>query len=263
MTVRGRGITAARRVARDLLKRWGVQRASDIEVEKIATAMGIVIVTGPLKGSRGRLKADASPVIRIADTTVDPGARRFTIAHELGHLLLGHPCHHPKSVKRAERRDDERHYEDEANAFATELLMPRALVALRCQHAMPSLDLAREIATDFRTSLVSTTLRVVELTTSPCAVVYSERGSIHWAHKTYRFPHLARIRGPLPPDVAADLVVANDERPRRVTASRWIDTSLAAELQEHTARVPETGGAITMLSFEPAIAKALRTANAT
>ena len=45
--------------------------------------------------------------------------QRFTIAHEIGHLLLGHTC---------TSRDDGTYNEREANAFAAELLVPTSLL---------------------------------------------------------------------------------------------------------------------------------------
>jgi len=47
--------------------------------------------------------------------------RRFTIAHEIGHLLLGHTCTDP---------DLDNDPEAEANQFAAELLMPLALLKI-------------------------------------------------------------------------------------------------------------------------------------
>lgn len=44
--------------------------------------------------------------------------RRFTISHELGHLLMGHVCNNDASD----------HREQEANEFAAELLMPLVLL---------------------------------------------------------------------------------------------------------------------------------------
>ncbi len=46
--------------------------------------------------------------------------RRFTIAHEIGHLLLGHTCN--------DRQEDGTHNEKEANLFAGELLIPTKLI---------------------------------------------------------------------------------------------------------------------------------------
>ena len=46
--------------------------------------------------------------------------RRFTIAHEIGHLLLGHTC--------TGGHDDGSHNETEANIFAGELLVPTTFI---------------------------------------------------------------------------------------------------------------------------------------
>lgn len=46
------------------------------------------------------------------------GNHRFTLCHELGHIVLGHDLSKP----------DDKIQEAEANAFATELLMPEAIV---------------------------------------------------------------------------------------------------------------------------------------
>lgn len=44
--------------------------------------------------------------------------RRFTIAHEIGHLLFGHDCRYGENTKE----------EKEADTFAAELLMPKGLL---------------------------------------------------------------------------------------------------------------------------------------
>jgi Zn-dependent peptidase ImmA (M78 family) len=51
--------------------------------------------------------------------------RRFTIAHEIGHLLLGHTCTDP---------DLDNDPEAEANQFAAELLMPLAILKIDYKH---------------------------------------------------------------------------------------------------------------------------------
>ncbi len=47
--------------------------------------------------------------------------RRFTIAHEIGHLIFGHGCNKSNS-------GDDVHNEKEADAFAGELLVPSAFI---------------------------------------------------------------------------------------------------------------------------------------
>ena len=46
--------------------------------------------------------------------------RRFTIGHEIGHLLMGQACN--------QRPEDNSHDEIEANTFSSELLMPAELI---------------------------------------------------------------------------------------------------------------------------------------
>ena len=67
MTVRERGLREARRVAREVTKRWGIKSAEDIRIEAIAKAEGLRIIEGPLRGARGRLSSGPKPVIRIAE----------------------------------------------------------------------------------------------------------------------------------------------------------------------------------------------------
>src|SRR5205807_9359977 len=58
------------------------------------------------------------------------GRRRFVIAHELGHLLLGHGSDILKLCDEGDLLEwakGQRPYENEANEFAAELLMPEDL----------------------------------------------------------------------------------------------------------------------------------------
>ncbi|APU18480.1 putative DUF955 family protein [Actinoalloteichus sp. GBA129-24] len=89
-----------------------------------AGSPGSAAYARPKSGSsrRGRKNIDAfsapvdgRPIIVLTDKG-DVLRRRFSVAHELGHLML-HPDPAPGSA----------HHEGEANAFAAELLMPEAV----------------------------------------------------------------------------------------------------------------------------------------
>ncbi len=75
--------------------------------------------------------------------------RRFTIAHEIGHLLLGHACN--------DRQDDGSHNETEANIFAAELLMPLSLI----KKDFASLHDVGELSKLYRVSAESVTIRLM------------------------------------------------------------------------------------------------------
>jgi len=119
MTLRG-----ARDPAAAILSRFEVKRAP-VPVYEIAEAMGITVVEEELPVT-GILDAEDRDEVRIHVNVFDPPTRRrFTVAHELGHLML-----HPLGV---EYRDFVTSWnggkkERQANHFAVDLLMPEWLV---------------------------------------------------------------------------------------------------------------------------------------
>jgi len=121
----------AEQVALDLLDEQKIV-APPVNVERIARQLSVDVRYEPFDGGlSGALyrAADNHTVLGVNNWHADV-RQRFTIAHELGHLLL-----HPDElfVDGVLKRDDEsslaiRSQEIEANAFAAELLMPRKLI---------------------------------------------------------------------------------------------------------------------------------------
>jgi len=126
----------ARRRAVELLRQARVTKAP-VPNERLATLLSARIVLQPFSGEFSGVvhrNSDGSAVIGI-NSSHSPGRQRFTIAHEIGHLLL----HTDKSLHIDERFPiglrsgisgkaiDER--EIEANQFAAELLMPTDFIA--------------------------------------------------------------------------------------------------------------------------------------
>jgi Zn-dependent peptidase ImmA (M78 family) len=106
---------------RTILTKLDIQGAP-VPVEKVAELFSIPVLHYPLfpKGVSGTIinQEDLS-VIGVNSNMADV-RKRFTIAHELGHYLLGHD--HNKMID--ETFDNKDHKEQEANKFAAELLMP-------------------------------------------------------------------------------------------------------------------------------------------
>jgi len=122
------------------------------------------------------------------DLGMQPGSHhprtRFSIAHELGHYFIeahhqnlrrgGKP--HPSS---SEFRTDVQ-MEREADAFAASLLLPTTLVRPLVNEGELTMDRLDIIARDYQTSLMSTTVRGVQLSDYPCAVAGIRDGQIAW-----------------------------------------------------------------------------------
>ena len=126
-------VGGARNIARRLLKD---AKAKDIPIslykiiEYLKPEHELEVVRFPLESVDGILVVvEDQPTIGF-NPSMAWVRRRFTIAHEIGHLLLGHTCTDP---------DLDNDPEAEANQFAAELLMPLALLKIDYK-AKPSPD---------------------------------------------------------------------------------------------------------------------------
>lgn len=98
---------------------WGVPTGPLPSVVQLLEAHGVIVLRLPEKADR-RVDALSTwtrdrPLVFLNPSKGDRARSRFDAAHELGHLLL-HPDTEPGSKL----------VEQQANAFASELLMPRA-----------------------------------------------------------------------------------------------------------------------------------------
>lgn len=114
----------ARRLARSVLKNAGQTSPPTVlrEVFKYITKKHPIVV----EATKGFEKVDGAQLTKGANTVIvynsaNPIVRqRFTLAHELGHCLLGHTRNN-RPISLASNDPTE----FEANQFAAELLMPR------------------------------------------------------------------------------------------------------------------------------------------
>ncbi len=111
-------------------------KSAPVQVERIARAMKVRVQYAPLDGDLSGMVSiqDGVPIIGV-NSLHHPNRQRFTLSHELGHLCLHRSVleelvHVDKHILNrdalTEAGTDE--LEIEANAFASELLMPEALL---------------------------------------------------------------------------------------------------------------------------------------
>jgi Zn-dependent peptidase ImmA (M78 family) len=106
--------------------------------------------------------------------------KRFTIAHELGHIFI--PYHKgvkyicaPDDMIKSGLKGDE---EAEANEFAAELLMPEDILREECKDLnvdMASIDV---VSDKYNVSKTAAMLRFVEFTYGICAAIFVKDGQI-------------------------------------------------------------------------------------
>lgn len=233
----------------------GVTKPLPIDLDRIAASLGAEIAFDDLDGAAARvIRIGDQARIVVSTRITDVGAIRFSIAHEIGHLACKHyvRCGAIERICSPSFVADSR-VEQEANMFATELLMPARFVAPWCASVPLSLEPVRAIASACRASMLTSAMRFVELTPEPCAVVYSELGRVRWVTRSRSFhAHIPEGRLIEPAAAAFDYFDrgALDHSSRIVPLGTWIpnaDQIGSAMLLEHTTAVTGAGAVFSLL----------------
>ena len=149
--------------------------------EKLADQMGVVVLESPLRGAAGWCIKGKQPRIRL-DTSTSVSRKRFTLAHELAHLVLGTD---PDLV--LEPFQSNRQEEREADRVASIFLIPdeRLRQVVGGQVHVDAKKLQR-VAKEANVSPVMAARRVVadceELGLVNAAVFYFEKGELIWSY---------------------------------------------------------------------------------
>ena len=159
--------------AEQVLQEHGVQ-APPIPVERLARQLGAELRYEPFQGDlSGMLFREHDRVI-IGVNALHPKTRqRFTIAHELGHLLLDSDRlhvdeHFPVWTRDAVSSQATQPEEVAANAFAADLLMPADLLASDLAGCKEGLDYdddeaLRQLSERYQVSLQALLIRLTSL----------------------------------------------------------------------------------------------------
>lgn len=159
----------------------------------------------------------------LFNTNVSQGRKNFTLAHEFGHYLL-----HRHLVESGFRCDyatmrswgsDVAQIEQEANIFASYLLMPFDDFRNQISGQPINLNLLKKLAMRYGTSLTAVILRWLEQTPQRAVFIVSVDGFIDWARssdralRTKKF-FAARNPSSIPIEIPSDsLAVRNIESP--------------------------------------------------
>ncbi len=131
-----RGIRGAKRLQRDMGLDTGAARAQRVDVFGCITRLGAMLMFQPLEPLLGAFLSEEGAAGIILSTRRSLGMQRFTGAHELGHLVLGHDPHAddegilrraPWATAASEEKPVSLQ-EREADAFASHFLLPPYLI---------------------------------------------------------------------------------------------------------------------------------------
>jgi hypothetical protein len=249
---RGR-IIWAQQHARNLLRACNVRTRDEVRVRAFTEHLEIEVVFCRLDGADAQLvRFGDRAIIYVSERLIDPAAIRFAVAHELGHFVLGHrgPTIANLTAREGKRTRYSPEQEAEANAFASELLMPRSLLRGVCDVTPLDLEVPMKIARDFDVSILTAAIRCTELTNQPCGAAFSVRGVVKWFARSASLGKCIQHGRLLRPGSLACRYFVDgtlDEGPHNVPAGAWFDTHSMVDIVEHAICSPQHGTVLSML----------------
>ena len=243
------------RPAEILLQDLGIDHPDDIDLDAIAYHVGCEVRYRRLDGCEARILGVGNRAIISISSRVRPVRQRFSLGHELGHW------HHHRGRSFICRSDDIGNEtrgpidpERVADGYAADLLLPAYLVRPRLdQKGHPGFKQIEAIAHSFRSSILATALRFVELTPHDMMLVCHNRNGRRWFKRGPRVPDRWFPRDDLDADTYAfDILFKNKDRSHiaLMPTSAWFDRDEANryELQEETIRTGDDE-ILTLLTF--------------
>ena len=207
--------------------------------------------------------------IGYSDAIKNKGFENFTIGHELGHYFLG------GHVEALLGDGTEVHYsesgcgsanvfEEEADFFAAERLMPKPRFKEQMRKAGEGFDAIEHLAGVFQTSLVATAIRFAQLGEDPIAVVISCGNRIEFCVLSDALKE-RRMQWPrggdfLPPDSATskfnrdfENVTARRKKKRTSSLMSWFEDAPEIEMKEDVVGLGHYGKTFTVIFTEEAL----------
>lgn len=137
----------------------------EINVDEIANKIGCSVEYKYLFSSEGSYDSNLK---KITINLLDPEYRqRFTLAHELGHAILGHEgvSYMNENGVNVEKNEEYLKKEREANIFASKLLMPQKLVLeiFESIEKINTIQIVRTLAKKFNVSYIAMEYRLIDL----------------------------------------------------------------------------------------------------
>lgn len=147
-----------------LLKKYGIAKPRDIDLEVLAYTVGAKVKFKQMESCEARITGlDNSAVITV-DNRYGEKRARFSLSHELGHWH-----HHRNQQLYCAKKDigsaaSAKAKEREADRYAADILMPRYMFEPRMRtYSRPSFKSIKELGEEFDVSRKATALRYVNL----------------------------------------------------------------------------------------------------
>lgn len=171
--------------AETLLQRFGIDHPSQIDLEAIAYELGALVVYRKLDGCDARIVGHGTKAIVAISENSNLERKRFSIGHEIGHWRgdwrgSGFLCGKDDIRDSSPLGDIKRDSEARANRFAADLILPNYLFAPACARRPLTVETAISLSGEFRASITSCAIRLIQRGSFPGMVVCYSREKREW-----------------------------------------------------------------------------------
>jgi hypothetical protein len=237
--------------AEQLIDELGITEPADLDVEAIAYDSGVTVTYANLHGCDATLVGLGARAIATIRPSMEE-RQRFSIAHELGHWSE----HRGQSFTC--RVDDvdgnlasDKKLEREADQYGAHLLMPMRLFRPQLRSIRsPTFKDATAVAQIFRTSILATCFRLIELNAFPLILASYGPAGCRWQLRSKDVPQRWWLKSKLPDDsFAHDLFykgkVCNGAG--KQPADVWFDNDDASNYEMAEECIAGHGGSVLVL----------------
>ena len=165
-----------------------------IDIERIAVCLGVRQIISDDLGADGMLyPVGRNGFVIVVDKNHSPRRKRFSCAHEVGHILLGQGANMTTSRRVSSHAGEA--LEKACNEVAAEILMPRPLFVKHAAAVSWRWSALPDLADTFQTSIEATAARYVETIDEPCLLCMWRLANIsgHARVKLVRYRKNARV----------------------------------------------------------------------
>jgi Zn-dependent peptidase ImmA (M78 family) len=245
-------LSKSQKFASELLSSLGWKKPGDLSLEEIIWSLGAYLKYSTMSKCEGRILMNKNNAIITINSRIKYQPKlNFTIAHEIGHLIM----HRDISYLFSDTKQTLQQWlvrgthEIEANEFASELLMPSQLFKEKIQGKKLDLTLIKDTANYFGASQTATFLKYKDIGDYDISIIYLENSKVVWKQESDDFPLKFIPKGFRAPeqsncgDFFKGLTI--EEEPVLIDALEWfpndfeIDNYLELELYEQCYKVSD------------------------
>lgn len=251
--------------ARRFLKEAGI-KSVPVDLKRLAAAASarIKVVRDLRDDESGQTTRLGGKHVIIVNGNHRAERQRFTVLHELGHIVLDLPSQHGGSTLKTETLLGYRGRPEEevlCDVFAAECLLPYESFGREVADSDISMEAVKDFARAYEASLTATGSRFALNANAPCAFVLSEAGRVRYVSRS---KYLNELKGwigfktPVPRDSVAGRLMRDgtkNEDYDEIPADVWFDGGIRNRplVEEESIVLQEWNQCLSLLWFDESV----------